>query len=397
LKIRTIPISKIKPAKYNPRKDLQPGDAEYEKIKRSIEEFGLVDPLVWNEHNGVLVGGHQRLKVIKDMGWKEVQVSAVSIKDPKREKILNIALNRVQGDWEEEALGELIHSLSLSVTSEELALTGFSETELSQIIDEAASTLDDKLDEVPDRPKKPITKLGDVWRIGDHLLVCGDINNATHRSKLMGDAHADLVFTDPPYNVDYEGYTDKKLKIKNDKMDVEEFTEFLNQIFSSYRDVMKDGASLYVCHPSSFQREFQNAMEAAGFAIRCQIIWAKNTFAWGFGRYKFQHEPIFYASVKGQSDQWYGDKSQSTLWEEKKPAANSLHPTMKPVDLVVRAIKNSSKAGDLVVDLFGGSGTTMVAAETLKRKACLMELDPGYCDVIIERMKNNFQLVATKG
>lgn len=396
LKVKKISISKIRVAAYNPRLDLQPGDKEYEKIKRSIDEFGLVDPLVWNEHNGVLIGGHQRLKVIKDLGWKEVQVSIVNIKDAKREKLLNIALNRVQGDWEEDSLSKLIESLSLTATPEEMALTGFDESELNHLIDEARTNLDDKLDEIPARPKKPITKLGDRWEIGDHVLVCGDINNATHRSRLMGDAHGDLVFTDPPYNVDYEGYTDKKLKIKNDKMDTEEFVEFLNQIFSSYRDAMKDGASMYVCHPSAFQREFQNAMEGAGLAIRCQIIWAKNTFAWGFGRYKFQHEPIFYASVKGQSDQWYGDKSQSTLWEEKKPAANRLHPTMKPVELVARAVKNSSKAGDIVVDLFGGSGTTMVAAETLKRKAYLMELDPGYCDVVVERMKNNFDLVATR-
>lgn len=151
---------------------------------------------------------------------------------------------------------------------------------------------------------------------------------------------------------------------------------------------------MYVCHPSAYQREFQNSMELAGFKIRCQIIWAKNHFAWGHGRYKFKHEPIFYAYLNNEKDQWYGDKSQTTLWEENKPNANKLHPTMKPVELVIRAIKNSSKSGDLIVDLFGGSGTTMVASEKMKRRAYLMELDPGYCDVIIQRMKENYNLIA---
>jgi len=149
--------------------------------------------------------------------------------------------------------------------------------------------------------------------------------------------------------------------------------------------LIKPVASLYVCHSSSWQREFQNALEAAGFEVRCQIIWAKNTFAWGFGRYKFQHEPIFFCHVASQSDAWYGDKSQSTLWQENKPAANRLHPTMKPVELVERALVNSSKAGDVVADLFGGSGSTMIACERRSRKARLLEIDPKYADVIIRR------------
>jgi DNA modification methylase len=168
-------------------------------------------------------------------------------------------------------------------------------------------------------------------------------------------------------------------------MTAEEFSAFLAKTFAVYRACAKPGASVYVCHPSSWQREFQNALEQAGFAVRCQVIWAKNTFAWGFGRYKFQHEPIFYCHVRGQSDPWYGDKSQSTLWVEKKPAANRLHPTMKPVELLERAIANSSKSGDLVLDLFGGSGSTLIACEKTGRNARLMELDPTYCDVIVRR------------
>ena len=201
---------------------------------------------------------------------------------------------------------------------------------------------------------------------------------------MAGDA-ADLAFTDPPYNVDYEGYTKDRLKIQGDRMTAEQFAELLVASFGNYRTIIKPGASMYVCHSSSWQREFQNALEAAGFEVRCQIIWAKNTFAWGFGRYKFQHEPIFYAHVAGQKDAWYGDKSQSTLWEEKKPAANRMHPTAKPVELIDRALMNSSKAGDEVVDLFGGSGSTLIACERRNRKARLMEIDPKYADVIVQR------------
>ena len=192
-------------------------------------------------------------------------------------------------------------------------------------------------------------------------------------------------FTDPPYGVNYQGYTDQRLKMQGDDMNPEQFRQFLGDIFSSYRRIVKADASLYVCHSSSWQREFQNALEAAGFAMRCQLIWAKNTFAWGFGRYKFQHEPIFYAYVAGQKDPWYGDKSQSTLWEEKKPAANRIHPTAKPVELVERALVNSSRAGDVVVDLFGGSGSTLIGCERKGRTARLMEIDPIYTDCIVRR------------
>jgi len=165
----------------------------------------------------------------------------------------------------------------------------------------------------------------------------------------------------------------------------EEFEKFLSSVFVSYRLAMKPTGSLYVCHSSSWQREFEDAIEAAGFTIRCQIIWAKNTFAWGFGRYKFQHEPIFYGYVTGETDAWYGDKSQSTLWEEKKPAANRLHPTAKPVELVTRALVNSSQRNDVVLDLFGGSGSTLIACENTGRRARLMEVDPKYVDVIVKR------------
>lgn len=383
--IKKIPIRQINPAAYNPRKDLQPGDPEYARLAKSIREFDLVEPLIWNERSGNLVGGHQRLKIIKnELGLSEVEVSVVNL-DEQREKALNVALNKIAGDWDIPRLKELL--VSLDDGAFDLTLTGFDENELKKLIDfegQEGKTDDDDIPPVP-AAADVLTKPGDLWHLGNHRLLCGDATALPDLTFLLNGEKADLVFTDPPYNVDYEGYTDEKLKIKNDKMSDEQFKQFLLTVFASYRMVLKDGGAMYVCHPSSYQREFQDAMEMAGFKVRCQIIWAKNTFAWGHGRYKFQHEPIFYGYVDGQSDPWYGDKSQSTLWQEKKPAANRLHPTMKPVELILRAIRNSSKAGDLVVDLFGGSGSTLIAAEKANRRAFLTELDPAYCDVIVRR------------
>jgi DNA modification methylase len=301
-------------------------------------------------------------------------------------RALVIADNQLALDagWSEEALR--VELQALQEADFDLSLVGFDDEELARLLaaeDPTAGLTDE--DAVPEVPEAPISVAGDLWRLGTHVLLVGDATNAPDVARLMNGAAADLAFTDPPYNVDYEGYTEDRLTIQGDRMNDEQFSEFLAATFGSYRRIVKPGASLYICHPSSWQREFQNALEAAGFEVRCQIIWAKNTFAWGFGRYKFRHEPIFYVHVAGQRDAWYGDKSQSTLWEENKPTANRLHPTMKPVELIDRALLNSSKAGDVVVDLFGGSGSTLIACERRDRVARLMELDPRYADVICRR------------
>jgi DNA modification methylase len=243
-------------------------------------------------------------------------------------------------------------------------LIGFEDEELARLLaaQGAAEGLTDE-DAVPELPEAPTSLLGDLWILGNHKVLVGDATVQAEVQRLMAGESADLVFTDPPYNVSYEGYTEDRLTIRGDRMSDTDFQQFLEATFCSYRTIVKPGASLYTCHSSSWQREFQNALEVAGFEVRCQIIWAKNTFAWGFGRYKFQHEPLFYAHLSGEKDAWYGDKSQSTLWQENKPAANRIHPTAKPVELVERALLNSSKAGDIVVDLFGGSGSTLIACE----------------------------------
>jgi DNA modification methylase len=268
----------------------------------------------------------------------------------------------------------------------DLELTGFNFDEIDAFLAdrEGSKGLTDD-DAAPALPESPVSVIGDLWVLGDHRVFCGDATRSTDVAKLIAGQSADLAFLDPPYNVDYEGYTEDRLKIQGDRMSDAAFRSFLTDAFRSCRMAVKPGASLYVCHSSSWQREFQDALESTGFEVRCQIIWGKNTFAWGFGRYKFQHEPIFYCHVAGQKDPWYGDKAQSTLWSENKPAANRLHPTMKPVELIERALVNSSKRGDYVVDLFGGSGSTCIACEKLGRSGRFMELDPKYVDVIVER------------
>jgi DNA modification methylase len=286
-------------------------------------------------------------------------------------------------DWDEELLA--LELQEIQDVDFDLSLTGFEDDELARLmaVQDAVAGLTDE-DDIPELPGAPVSAPGDLWILGTHKLLVGDTTSDDVATLMAGDA-ADLVFVDPPYNVDYEGYTEDRLTIQGDRMTKVQFKQFLEAGFRSCRAVGKSGASLYVCHSSAWQREFQNALESAGFEVRCQIIWAKNTFAWGFGRYKFQHEPLFYCHVAGQKDAWYGDKSQSTLWQENKPVANRLHPTMKPVELIERALLNSSKADDIVADLFGGSGSTLIACERQSRKARLMEIDPRYADRIIQR------------
>jgi DNA modification methylase len=293
-----------------------------------------------------------------------------------------LALN---AGWDEELLR--LELEELRADDFDLDLLGFEPEELQDLWagqDVLAEGLSNE-DAAPEPQERVVTLPGDLWLLDRHHLLCGDTTHRGDVEQLMSRERADLMFSDSPYNVDYEGYTEDHLKIQNDRMSAEQFRTFLGAAFASYHAVAKPHASLYVCHPSRWQREFQQALEAAGFAIRCQIVWAKNTFAWGFGRYKFQHEPLFYCHLAGESDVWYGDQSQSTLWQENKPAANRLHPTMKPVELIERAVVNSSRKGDRVVDLFGGSGSTLIACERTRRVAYLMEIDPRYCDVIVRR------------
>jgi len=219
----------------------------------------------------------------------------------------------------------------------------------------------------------------------DHRLLCGDSTIAEDVKRLMDGDKADMVFSDPPYNVAYQGGTEDAMTIHNDAMDADSYIACMDEFFTRFREAVKNTASMYICHASQWQLETEAALRRAGFEVRNPVIWVKNCGAFGFARYKFQHEPIFYAHVKDKSDKWYGDLTQTTVWHEKKPAANRLHPTMKPVEIVQRAVVNSSRRGDIVLDLFMGSGTTLIAAQTLERRCFGMELDPKYADVVILR------------
>lgn len=380
-RIELWPLDRLIPYARNARTH---SDAQVAQIAASILEFGFTNPILVDHRNGV-IAGHGRLLAARKLGLEQVPVVTLDHLTPAQKRAYILADNKLalNAGWDEDTLkAELA---SLQEDGFDLDLLGFSEDELGNFLADSDSLSAADEDAVPELPEIPSTLAGDLWILGKHRLLCGDATNSTEVKRLMNGELADCVFTDPPYNVDYEGYTGERLKIEGDKMTATRFRSFLDETFASYRAVVKTEASLYVCHSSSWQREFQDAIETAGFQVRCQIVWAKNTFAWGFGRYKFQHEPIFYCHVIGNSDVWYGDKSQSTLWQENKPAANRLHPTMKPVELIERALWNSSKRNNIVVDLFGGSGSTLIACEKNGRQARLMEMDPKYCDVIIRR------------
>src|ERR1017187_4639572 len=318
-------IDRLIPRVTNPRTHTPEQVAQ---VAASMRELGRPNPILVGVDNDVLAG-HARLLAARQLGLTEVPVIQLGHLSEAQRRALVIADNQLAitgAGWDEETLR--LELAALSEESFDLSLVGFDDDELARLLaqQDATEGLTDE-DAVPEPQETPVTTLGDCWRLGAHRVACGDATEGVAVERLMGAESGDLVFTDLPYNVDYEGYTEERLKIQGDKMTAEQFQEFLAASFCSYRRIVKPGASIYVCHSSSWQREFQGAMEAAGFEVRCQIIWAKNTFAWGFGRYKFQHEPMFYGHVAGQKDAWYGDKSQSTLWEEKKPAANRIHPT----------------------------------------------------------------------
>jgi DNA modification methylase len=382
LRIEQWPVERLVPYARNARTH---SDGQVAQVAASIAQFGFVNPILVGPDR-VIIAGHARLLAARKLEMSEVPVIVLEHLSESERRALVIADNRLAANagWDEEML-----ALELATLRDEdfsLDVLGFDEEELTCLLaaEDAAEGLTDE-DSIPEVAETPVSQAADLWNLGGHKLMVGDATVATDVQRLMGSDTADCVFSDPPYNIDYQGYTKERLTIQNDQMSGEQFKRFLLDSFQAFRSVVKPGASLYVCHSSSWQREFQNALEAAGFEVRCQIIWGKNTFAWGFARYKFQHEPIFYCHVAGQKDSWYGDKSQSTLWEEKKPAANRLHPTMKPVELVERALVNSSKAGDLILDLFGGAGSTLIGCERRGRKARLMEIDPKYADVIVRR------------
>lgn len=383
MNIQIIDINKLIPATYNPRKDLKPDDAEYIKIKNSIVKFGFVSPLVINKDMTV-IGGHQRLKVLKDLGITEVECIVVDL-DKTNEKALNIALNKIQGDWDEDKLEALLQELKLEEF--DMNLTGFDFDEVDEILNDINGTKEDNfdVDSAYEEIEEPITKPGDIWILGNHRLMCGDSTHKDDIMRLMNNQDADMLLTDPPYNVDYVGKTAEALKIKNDNMDDNQFYEFLKKVFENMYIVTKEGASIYVFHADTEGINFRKAFKDAGFKLAECLIWKKDYFVMGRQDYQWQHEPVLYGWKEGKAHYFINDRTQSTILEFDRPKQSTLHPTMKPIELIAKLIKNSSKENDIILDLFGGSGSTTIAAEQLNRKCYTMELDPKYCDVIVKR------------
>lgn len=379
MNIQKIPASQIKAAKYNPRKDLKPGDPEYEKLRRSIEEFGYVEPVIWNRRTGNIVGGHQRYKVLIALGVKEIDCVVVDL-DDEREKALNVALNKITGEFDIPMLTDLLRDLNQD--GFDVSLTGFDAAELDALFrdDVLGGIKEDAFDEPP--PENPISRPGDLWLMGPHRLVCADSTKAETFTLLMDGQKADLVVTDPPYNVAYEGNAGT---IQNDNMESAKFHAFLLAAYRRMYENLVDGGSIYVFHADRETVNFRTAFTEAGFFCHQTCIWVKNSPVLGRCDYQYNHEPILVGWKPTAGHKWYADRKQRTTWSFDRPSKSKHHPTMKPVALVAYPIVNSSLTNAIVLDPFGGSGSTLIACEQTGRICRTVELDEKFCDVIVNR------------
>lgn len=388
MNIQKIRIENLKPADYNPRKNLKPEDEEYQKIKRSITEFGCVEPIIVNADMTV-IGGHQRLKVLKELGYEEVECVVLDL-DKNKEKALNIALNKITGEWDNAKLEELL--AELNETDIDMDITSFSFDEIDDMLKDITGSKEDDFDaeQALNEIEEPITKSGDIWILGNHRLMCGDSTKQEDVEKLMNKKKSDMVFTDPPYLINFEGnvHADGSKsfnaihgKIKNDNMTRNQGDEFILKMFENIRKYNK--GAYYVCFYRLGLDYIFRALDKLNNRYKALIIWNKGNHTLSNSDYMSMYEPIVYGWFT--SHLFYGDRSNFDIWNIERTKKNDLHPTMKPVDLIVEAIKNSSKIEDIVLDLFGGSGSTLIAAEQTNRICYMMELDSKYCDVIIKR------------
>ena len=378
--LKVLPVSVLKPAEYNPRKKLKPGDKEYEKIKNSIEEFGFADPLVVNA-DMTIIGGHQRLTVAVALGYTEVPCAVVDV-DKVREKALNIALNKITGAWDEQMLADLLTDLKES--DYDLDWTGFEAAEVEQLF---SNIYDKKVKEddfdVDTELKQPcFSKLGDIWCLGKHRVICGDSTGEEVYTKLMDGQQANLVLTDPPYNVDVE---ETAGKIMNDNMGDQEFYNFLLSAYRCMNANLADDGSIYVWHADTEGLNFRKAFKDAGFYLSGCCIWKKNSLVLGRSPYQWIHEPCLFGWKQKGKHQWYADRKQTTVWEYDKPRSSKDHPTMKPINLMSYPIKNSTMTNGIVLDPFLGSGSTLIACMETDRVCRGIELDPKFVDVIVKR------------
>ena len=376
--MRLVPITKLVPYANNARTH---SPEQINKLRSSLREFGFVSPVIVDRNYSILCG-HGRVLAAKEEGYTDVPCVFVDEMTEAQKKAYIIADNRMALDagWDEELLRVEIESLR--EMSFDLGLTGFDEKELAGLFETDEEAKEDDFDADAELEKPTFCKSGDVWTLGRHRLVCGDSTKEETYTVLMDGRKANLVVTDPPYNVNYEGTAGK---IKNDNMASEKFYDFLFDAFSNMEKVMADDASIYVFHADTEGLNFRKAFDAAGFYLSGCCIWKKPSLVLGRSPYQWQHEPCLYGWKKKGKHQWYADRKQTTIWEFDKPKKNGDHPTMKPIPLLAYAIQNSSMSNTLVLDPFGGSGSTLIACEQTDRSCCTIELDEKYCDVIVKR------------
>lgn len=356
---------------------------QVQQIAASIKEFGWTNPLLLDGENGI-IAGHGRLQAARLLGEKEVPTIQLDGLTEMQKKAYIIADNKLalNAGWDNELLG--IEITDLKEFGFDIDLLGFNEEELKAFSIEEVEGLTDE-DAVPDIPDDPITKLGDIYQLGNHRLMCGDSTRIDDLEKLTDGRLVDMWLTDPPYNVAYEGGTKEKLTIQNDSMGNDDFRQFLRDSYVAADAVMKAGAVFYIWHADLEGYNFRGAATDAGWKVRQCLIWKKSSLVMGRQDYHWQHEPCLYGWKEGASHLWSADRKQTTILEFNKPSRNGEHPTMKPVELFEYQMLNNTKGSDIVLDSFGGSGTTIIACEKHGRHARLMELDPKYCDVIVRR------------
>ncbi|MDA8178307.1 MAG: DNA modification methylase [Deltaproteobacteria bacterium] len=379
MNVRLVPIGQVTPYPGNPRKN----DQAVDKVAASIKEFGFQQPIVV-DRDMVVVVGHTRLKAALSLGLAEVPVHVAENLSPEQCRAYRLMDNRSNEDaeWDMDRLAEELRGLE--AVQFPLEFTGFDERELQRITFAGPGGGGDG-DEPPPLPTQAVARPGDLFVLGAHRLLCRDVTSLTDVARLMDGRRADLVFTDPPYNVDYTGKTADALKIANDTMDGRRFRSFLLAAFQVMFANAREGAPIYVCHADSEGYNFRGALSDAGWLFKQCIVWVKDSFVMGRQDYHWRHEPLLYGWKPGAAHSWASDRTQDTVWEIPRPKRSTEHPTMKPVELVSRAIVNSSKPGDMVLDPFGGSGSTLIACEAEGRVCRTAELDPRYVDVIVER------------
>lgn len=390
MEIVEVSIDKIKPYENNPRNN----DKAVNAVANSIKEFGWQQPIVVDE-KGVIIAGHTRFKAAHKLGIKKIPVVYAIGLSEKQVDAFRLADNKTAelADWDFDKLEKEIDKL----TDIDMEQFGFDMSEFDLDGDGDNEAEDDEFD--PEPPEEPTSQVGDIYQIGRHRLMVGDSTDTDQVTALMGGQQADLLLTDPPYNValGMGGSVDEARKrhrrtdglvIMNDKMSNDDFREFLVKAYTAAKENMKAGAAFYIWHADSERYNFEGACIDVGWQVRQTLIWSKNSMTLGRQDYQWRHEPCLYGWNEGGSHSWYSDRKQTTVLNFDKPTASKLHPTMKPVPLFDYQIKNSSKSGDNVLDIFGGSGTTMIACEQNGRNAYLMELDPRYADVIIKRWED---------